>query len=212
MVTVAGKAPSTEGIVLARLAVREARIQIEGTSPLIVNRFSEKAKQQMLDAQQGKKNVKVAKDPEALYKASLYTLPDGERTGFPATGFKAAIVGAARHFGGLTMTSLRQAIFLPGEGPDMLIPITGDLTMREDAVRNASGVADLRFRGQYWPWHATLTVRYVPSLLPDLGSLLALVDAAGLGGIGEWRPSKSATGSFGMFRVSDATEVEDGAQ
>ena len=38
----------------------------------------------------------------------------------------------------------------------------------------------------------------------DEASVIALVDAAGMGGVGEWRPSapKSATGSYGQFRVA----------
>ena len=63
-----------------------------------------------------------------------------------------------------------------------------------------SGTADLRYRAEYFPWSADVYVNFVPSLLsPD--SVLALVDAAGLGGIGEWRPSKAKTGIFGTFRV-----------
>lgn len=196
---------SSKSVTIERLAVRNALVQIEGTTPLIVNKFSEKARQQMLDAQQGRKSAKLAKDPEALFLASIYRLPDNS-CGFPATGFKAAIVGAGRHFHGVTMTALRQAVFLPGEGPDMLVRIEGEPAMREDAVRNANGGTDLRFRAQFWPWSTTLNVTYLPTLLPDLSSLVALIDAAGLGGIGEWRPNKSATGSFGMFRVKDATE------
>jgi len=42
----------------------------------------------------------------------------------------------------------------------------------------------------------------------DEGSILALADAAGVGGIGEWRPTspKSATGSYGTFEVDAPDE------
>lgn len=187
-------------------------VRIEGTSPLIVNRWSEKAKAQMLSAQQSTaRGKKEPKDPEALYEASRYRLTDG-RDGFPATGFKASIVHAGRLFEGVTQVLLKQCIRVHGElvtqdggYGDQIVPIEYDqITMREDTPRNATGVADLRYRAQYWPWRATLNVETIPNQV-DRESLMSLVDAAGVGGIGEWRPTapKSATGSYGTFQVID---------
>lgn len=189
-------------ITLTRIQQKEVQIGVKGTAPLIVNRFSEKAKQMMLDTQTKKtRTKKEAKNPEELYEASLYVLPDGTH-GFPASGFKAAMVGAARFFEGVAMTQLKQALYIVGEGPDQLVRITGAPHMREDNVRIAMGKADLRFRGQFDDWSATLTIRYIPTLL-SLDSIAALLDAGGFGGIGEWRPSapRSSTGSFGTFQV-----------
>lgn len=188
---------------LRRLDRVTFEVPISGTAPLIVNRWSEKAKQQMLDAQQSKVRVKKdPKDPVANFEAARNRLPDG-RDGMPATAFKAAIVGAIRLFDGLTLVLGKTVFHVIGEGPDQLVPIEyGDLTMREDTVRNASGVADLRYRPQYHPWSATLTIRTIANQF-DHESVLALVDAAGIGGVGEWRPSapKSLSGSFGTFEV-----------
>lgn len=178
-------------------------IRIQGTAPLIVNRWSEKAKEMMLASQQSTARLKKApKDPEALFEASKYKLPDG-RDGFPATGFKAAIVHAARLFEGVQMTKLRQVITVIGSGVDQLVPIEfGTVRMREDTVRNATGVADLRYRAEYWPWSADLLIQTVSGQIDD-SSLAALVDAAGIGGVGEWRPAskQSATGTYGTFQV-----------
>lgn len=192
----------TASITLTRIQQKEVQIGVKGTAPLIVNRFSEKAKQMMLDNQTKKtRTKKEAKNPDELYQQSLYVLPDGG-FGFPASGFKAAMVGAARFFEGVAMTQLKQALYVVGEGPDQLVRINGEPHMREDNVRIAMGTADLRFRGQFNDWSATITIRYIPTLL-SLDSVAALLDAGGFGGIGEWRPSapKSATGSFGTFQV-----------
>jgi hypothetical protein len=188
-------------ISLQRLERVNYAIKIEGTAPLIVNRWSEKAKEMMLAAQQTTARMKKApKDPEALYEASKYRLTDG-RDGFPATGFKAAIVHAGRLFDGVQMTKLRQVITVIGNGVDQLVPIEyGTVRMREDTVRNATGVADLRYRAEYWPWTAELIIQTINGQI-DLNSLVALVDAAGIGGVGEWRPAskQSATGTYGTF-------------
>lgn len=105
-------------IQINKLAAETLLIPIVGTTPLIVHNWSEKAKRQMLDAQQGKKTPKQFKDPEADYLASLYHMEfdDGRRGfGFPAVAFKAATVGAARFYGkDVKMTELRQFMFFRG--------------------------------------------------------------------------------------------------
>lgn len=198
--TEAEEAPALE---LRRLERVIFEVPIRGTSPLIVNRWSEKAKRMMLEAQQTKaRPKKEPKDPVANFEASRYRFED-ERDGFPATGFKAAIVHAARLFDGITQVSLKQTVIVLGEGPEQLVPLDyGEIKMREDTPRNASGVADLRYRAQYWPWSCVLKVRTIGGQF-DHGSILALVDAAGIGGVGEWRPTspKSATGTYGTFEV-----------
>lgn len=187
-------------IKLTKVARETAVVTVKGITPLICNRFDEKAKQMMLDAQQGKKNPKEHKDPQACFERSLYRMPD-HGYGFPATAFKAATVDAARYFSGVKMTELRQALLFHGVGPDQLVRIEGsEPVMREDTVRVGMGTADLRYRGMFMDWTATLTITYVPSLL-DLGSVVTLVDAGGTGGVGEWRPGKAKTGSFGTYEV-----------
>jgi hypothetical protein len=192
-------------ITLKRIGRAMAPIKISGTAPLIVNKFSAKARQIMLDKQMGRTVQRQPKAPEELYQASLYPMGD-EVFGFPAVAFKAAIVDGARYFKGskITMTGLKQMIFIKGEGAEMLVRLEGVPKMREDTVRNATGVADIRFRGEFWPWAAVLNVVYVPSMI-DVTSILALVDAAGMGGVGEWRPAskESKTGQFGTWTVPD---------
>lgn len=192
-------------IELIRIAREQVDITVKGTAPLIVHRFDEKAKAMMLDAQTSRTRVKKEpKDPEALYRASLHVLPDGAY-GFPAVGFKAAIVGAARYFEGITMTALKSGMFVRGEGPEQLVRVVGTPQMREDAVRVGMGTADLRYRGMFPEWSATLSIVYIPTML-TLQSVFALVDAGGLGGVGEWRPSapKSYTGAYGTFEVVES--------
>ncbi len=194
-------------IALRRLERVEYSFDIVGTAPLIVNRWSEKARNMMLEKQQtSARSKKEAKDPTALFEASKYKLPDG-REAFPAVGFKAAIVHAARLFEGITQVSVKQAVVVLGSGrddrgDDLVALNYSSCEMREDTPRNATGVADLRYRAMYLDWSATIKIRTIAGQI-DEGSLLALLDAAGNGGVGEWRPTspKSATGSYGTFEV-----------
>lgn len=180
-------------------------IPIVGVTELIMHNWSQKARQMMLDKQMGKAQSKKApKDPQEDFEGSMYRLDDG-RYGFPATGFKAAIVGACRLYDGLAMTRIKQAVYVEGERNiegQQLVVIEGEPRMREDMVRLETGVADVRHRAGFPEWRATLRVTYVANML-TLEQLVNLVNAAGLGGVGDWRPSapKSATGNFGRFRV-----------
>lgn len=193
-----------------RIAAETIIVPIIGTAPLIMHRFSEKAKRKMLDAMRGKKTPKENKDPEAEFKAAAYKLNGGY--GFPAVAFKAATVGAARFYpkNDVTMTGLRQFLFFDGEVGDdgmKLVKVEAEEPkMREDVVRVNRGGTDLRYRPEFWPWTANLTVTYVLSALTR-NSVLSLIDAGGMGvGVGEWRPERK--GDFGTYRIDMDKKVE----
>jgi hypothetical protein len=195
-------------IEIHQIAAETLLVPLVGTTPLIVHRFSEKAKRQMLDNMQGRKSPKQAKDPQAEYEAAFYRLGDGGY-GFPSLAFKAATVGGARFYSGVTMTALKQFMYLRGEVGDdgrALTRIEGEPVMREDVVTVGRNGSDLRYRPQFSEWRATLEVTYVTSALTR-NSVLSLIDAGGMGvGVGEWRPEKD--GDFGTYRVDPAREIE----
>lgn len=194
------KKTADQPVQIVRVDRQTTVFPLVGITPLIVHNWSEKAKEEMRSKQTGRaKPKKEFKDPAADFEASKYLLPDG-REGVPAIALKSAIVAAARMFDDLTMTELRQAVFVHGEGPDMLVPIKGEAFMREDMVRVGKGTADLRYRACYPEWRLDLLVTYAPNVVSD-ERMVALIEAAGVGGICEWRPSKSASGQYGMFAL-----------
>lgn len=203
---------SFQQIVLERISKSVAIIKVEGVTPVIPHRFSEKAKKMMLQKHQGVATEKKApKDPVEDANESMYWLDDG-RPGIQAVAFKGAIADAARYFDkSVTIEMLKRIIHVYGEvnaKGEVVVPIVGEMQMREDTVRNSGGVADLRHRYHIWPWSAELHVEFISSLVTQ-ASLISIVDAAGSNGVGDWRPSapKSKTGTFGKFRVVDDAEV-----
>ena len=99
-------------IQLQPIQIKEAVIKIKGKTPLIVNNFSEKSKQQILDAQMKKpKGVKEIRNPiEDFIRASYWitempssftkeafdeAIANGARFGFPTKGIKSSIVSGA---------------------------------------------------------------------------------------------------------------------
>jgi hypothetical protein len=200
--------PETGIIAIDRIAQEAIRVPIRGVSPLIIHKFSEKSKRQMLDAAQGRRAPKEPKDPQAEYEASLYRLDDG--FGLPADAFKQATVGAARFYGKqLSMTALNQFVFITGEVGDdgrQLVRIVGEPRMREDVVRVGRGGSDLRYRPEFWPWSATLEVIYFSNAITR-ETVLSAIDAGGLAiGVGDWRPERK--GTFGTYRIDPDAEVE----
>lgn len=187
---------------ISPLPAKRIRVPIIGTAPLIVNKFNEKAKLQLLANMQGKKEPKKPKDPEAEYQASLYRTAHGY--GFPTVGFKSAIVSATRFYGKeVSMVRLRQCLFMQGvlsdDSSQILTPILGTPQLREDAVTVGVKGRDLRYRGEFLEWKALLDIRFITSML-DANSVVSLINAAGMGvGVGEWRPEKS--GQNGTFVV-----------
>lgn len=196
-----GSAPE---IMLQPLEITTAEIPIVGETPLIMHRWSDAAKATMLAAQTGKtRQKKPPKDPSADMEAATYRLDNGD-FGMPAAAFKAAIVSGARMFDGVTLVGLRTQVRVLGEGVDQLVRIEGERQMFEATVRNQTGVADLRYRPIFPDWSATLTICF-PARMLSLETLVHLVNAGGLSGVGDWRPSspKSLTGMYGTFRVQE---------
>lgn len=196
-------------IQIDRIAVEAISVPIIGTAPLIMHRFSEKAKRQMLDAMQGRKTPKEPKDPQAEYEAAAYRFEDGGY-GFPVIAFKAATVDASRFYGKtVTKVGLRQFLFMRGDlGVDgqQLARIEGEPHLHEDVVRVGMSGTDLRYRPEFSEWRTTLHVIYVTSAMTR-SSVLSLIDAGGMGvGIGEWRPEKD--GDFGTYMIDQDRDIE----
>jgi hypothetical protein len=85
-----------------------------------------------------------------------------------------------------------------------LVRITeGEPQMVISPCRNQTGVIDLRPRPTYFPWAATLKIRYDAGILTDT-DVVNLIARVGMQvGIGEGRPdSKQSAGvGNGLFRI-----------
>jgi hypothetical protein len=187
----------SQEVKLTGLAVDGLRLRLIGTSPLIVHKWSEKAKKQMLDKQMKRGSQgKAAKDPEQDYRESLYIREDGTY-GFPAVAFKAAAVRAGTYCD-MKMVFLRGAFHVEGD----LVRIQGEPKSREDMVRVGMGTADIRYRPEFPDWSTELDITYNSRAL-SAEQIVQLFEIAGFAvGVGEWRPEKD--GQFGRFKVETA--------
>lgn len=181
--------------------IKMVQIPIVGVSPLIVHKFSEKAQKMIEDKQQGAaKNAKhELRQPEEDYEGAKHKSPLGWE-GFPAAGFKAAMIRGAKMIG-LVMKDTQTAFFVKADCEEtQLVKINAKARMRTDMVRVGMGSADIRYRPEYVDWSATLTIEFNEGVL-SIDQLHQLVQAAGYGcGIGEMRPERTKFG-YGRFKI-----------
>jgi len=188
-----------------------AEFRLTSSTPYLQLRFSEKAKAQMRDKmiagpQARKGRQREARDFDEDYQNALYISEDGWH-GFPAGAFRTAAISACRLVG-FKMTLAKLSLFVVADGYDAidgtpLVRIEGTPEPAEHPVRNATGVADLRIRGMWRKWSATVrmqydTAQFSPSDISNLMSRVGLQI-----GIGEGRAdSKNSVGmGWGHFEA-----------
>ncbi len=145
----------TKSVEILEFQIREVTIPIVGISPLIVHRFSEKAMKMIQDKQAGKaKNKKHdIRDPEGDYEGAKHKSVLGW-DGFPAAGFKAAMIRGAKMIG-MVMKDTQTSFFVQANDEEtQLVRIYGESRMRTDQVRVGMGSADIRYRPEYVNWNA----------------------------------------------------------
>lgn len=220
-------AKKDEIIEIAPIKLRTVSLRIVGDTPMIFHNWSEKARKEMLDAQQGKKIKKrEAKNPYGEFAGSLYWMDgapkvsyqdwtqdtfdqyaQGARFGFPASAIKQSALSAAYRLGyAKNKVSMTGSFFIKGEGEQQLVQIksNGIPMMREDPVKIAM-TTDLRYRGYFAEWWADLEISYNENGNLSLSDIVNLINLGGATvGIGEWRVEKS--GQFGMFHVAASSE------
>lgn len=200
-------------ITLKPIKIKEVEITIKGVSPLIVNNFSEKSQQQILDTQMKTAKEKTPRNPiEDFMRANYWLTPmpeefteesfekalkEGARFGFPAKGIKASIVsGAYRNKMTPDKVSLQGAFLIPEE----LVEIKyEEVKMRQDYVRIAHGGTDVRFRPEFDGWSMTFNMRYNENAY-SLDQIINFINLGGFScGLGEMRTEKG--GNFGSYEV-----------
>lgn len=183
------------------IEVKSFDLPLDGVTPLLMNKFSEEAKKEMVDKQTmtGSKEKK-ARDIDSEVDAAVHLLPDG-RVGFPASGFKKSMVEVAPYIDGLNKKLSKGAFFIMAEDND-LVPIEFKKQVTNESVVRLSGVgrvAMVRYRPEFRDWSAKLKIRYNNSQI-SASQIVALANLAGFHiGVGEWTPQHS--GNYGMFEV-----------
>jgi len=216
-----GRPKKEETVTKKTITVPPANLQtavfkIRGNAPLVINAFSEKARAEMRAKQVAGSVAKKGKkrDPKNFkenWEQARHRSKQGW-DGFPAAAIRNAMVSACRTVG-FKMTLAKLSVFCIADGfdkvsHDPLVKITkGKPKYFEAAVRNATGVADLRARPLFEEgWEANVKIRFDADqfTLEDISNLLVRVGQQV--GLCEGRPdSKNSCGmGWGTFDVLGA--------
>lgn len=188
------------------------KINLQGTTPLVINRFSAKAMESIRRTQEAgstarSKRMRESKDFNALFEGAKHVSDDGWE-GIHAAAFRNGAISACRACG-FKMTHAKLAFMVMQDGFDRvdgapLVRIaSGTAEQWVAPVRNKTGVVDLRCRPMYKQWTASLRIRYDAGML-TADDVVNLISRVGLQvGIGEGRPdSKESAGlGYGLFEI-----------
>ena len=212
------------------IKLQKARITIVGDTPLIVHSWSEKAKKEMLAAQQKTAKAKKAKeirDPFAEFMDACYwitpepeektpeafekAVAEGAKFGFKTIAFKLAAISAC-YRAGITKNKVDMMCSFFVNAVDGVNVATGEelavITSteppicREDMVRigGMTKTADLRYRPSFVNWKTELEVTLIDTGVFDIKSM---IEAINLGGYmnGVGEWRMEKAGDFGRFHV-----------
>ena len=196
-------AATTKTIEIPEIQLGRLLVTLEGQTPLITNRFGERARRAIEDKQQAAvRTAKPPRDPEAEFRDALYPLGE-DRYGIPAAAVKKALVHAGGRFADEQMTVLRGVINVMGDLLEIQAPAP---RMRSDRVRIDGGrISSIAYRPEFWPWSIDVPIVFNAALLTE-AKVLNLVQLAGFAiGIGDWRPEKG--GTFGQFTLKGAAQT-----
>lgn len=184
-------------------------VGIIGTTPLIVHRYSDKARQQLLLPSLKKNAAEKAQtlkhEPYDEAKGCAYIITDEQAPtffGFNVPSFKNAMASTAVDLPGSTKAAIGRLLRIAADYPGGLNPLWGTPYIHAAMVRNSdmNHTPDVRFRIIFPRWALKLTVRYIsPNLKPN--SVMNLLAASGvMAGVGDWRQQKGRE-DYGCYEV-----------
>lgn len=203
---------TTKATVIKRMNKENALININGTAPLVMHKFSQKARRQMMEKQAAgstaKKGTKRdARDFEREVREAIHFAAGGW-VGIPASAFRSAMISACRLVG-FKMTLAKLSLFVNADGFDVddgtpLVRLNaGEPEICEMIGRTETGVAMPVIRPMWREWAATVNISWdgdqftaddVVNLMDRVGNQVGLL---------EGRPdSKNSAGlGWGTFEV-----------
>lgn len=202
----------SDEITILEVSTGEMEFCVLGSSPLILNRMSQKAWFELL-APKGRKSTaekasSLKHDPIKEFRDSPYTIADTNcptLLGVMPTAFKKAMATAALDVPGAKKAQIGRLVYIAGE----MLPIYGIPKVFMAITRSAdiNKTPDVRTRAILGEWACRLRITFTKPILREQ-SIANLLAAAGFqSGIGDWRQEKGS-GSYGSFRLVSADDPD----
>lgn len=213
-----GHKEKTEAVAVRIIPLRQKTIKVKliGLSPYMQAKFSEKARNKIMETQQAgaqaksKKN-RTPRDYNEDYEGATHYMKGGA-CGIPAGAFRNAMISACKLVG-FHMTKAKLAIFVEADGFDTtdgtpLVKINGKRERTIMPARNDNGGCDMRVRPIWREWALDLRVRFDEDQFSASDIINLLIRVGAQVGVGEGRPdSRESNGmGYGLFEVEFAEE------
>lgn len=207
------KADQSAEISVLKVNSRTIKFHIIGSSPMIFNAVSEKAKRELLYPKgrmtTADKAANIKHDPVMEYKNSVYRSVGANaptRLIFPSTAFKKGLMTAALDMpGNASKAKIGRLTWV--EGTHVNIYGVPSLMMGIVRMADIGRTPDVRTRAILTKWAATVEITFISPMLKE-ESLSDLFQFSGLiCGIGDFRQEKGS-GNFGQFYATTPDDPE----
>lgn len=204
--------PSTSSDIVDIITVTQGHLglAILGTTPLVLNRLSEKTKHELLLPAGRKtalqKSISLKHSPIDEYRASAHRFSDPSTPtylGILSTAFKGAMKTAALDLPGAKKAQIGRLVYVDGDYAEIYgVP---QLFMRPVRSADMNKTPDIRTRAILPRWACRLSISFVEPLI-RAQAVANLMAAAGFtAGVGDGRPEKGAL-NYGQFSVVNADD------
>jgi len=189
-------------VALQPISVGDIIVKIKGTSDLIMDRFPDQAKRDILAKQAGisKSNKKKVRDVKAETRDAVHITSSG-KIGFPSFAWKKGMMEATSFVGDKFFSKkLVSGAIKITNMEDGLIPIQ----FKKQYVLEHSIGANTKFSPAFKDWSCELHIRFDKNNI-TAQDITTLLNYAGFySGIGSWRPKGSGGGSgeYGTYQVA----------
>jgi hypothetical protein len=199
--------PTTSPDIVEIITVTQGHLGlgILGTTPLVLNRLSEKTKHELLLPAGRKtalqKSISLKHSPIDEYRASAHRFSDPNTStylGILSTAFKGAMKTAALDLPGAKKAQIGRLVYVDGDYAEIYgVP---QLFMRPVRSADMNKTPDIRTRAIIPKWACQLSISFVEPLI-RAQAVANLMAAAGFtAGVGDGRPEKGAL-NYGQFSV-----------
>lgn len=200
-----------ENVEVLELNAQRVTYFVVGETPLIMNRFSEKARQEMLlpamKKNKAEKATSLKHDPIAEFRSGIYMTRDQNAptaVHLPTNAFHKAVGQAA--------------IDIPGQAKSVMLRLTSVCTATVNLYGNPAlfcrmvrsggmnATPDIRTRPIFAEWACEIEFQMVANLVKQSQVTNLLAAAGTIVGLCDWRPQKG--GSYGRFRLVSQDDAD----
>lgn len=205
------KKQTEEEVIVPKVETETFSCYLLGTSPLIMNRVSEKAARELLLPRRktaADKAGSLKHNPPDEYRASAYqSVGDAfpTRLLMPTLAFKSALCSVAVDIPGAAKAQIGRLTYVNGD----YVSVYGVPKLRMDIVRSAdmNRTPDVRTRATLAQWACRVSVTFVRPILRQQSVVNLLAAAGVMRGVGDYRQEKGR-GNYGLFKLVGADDPD----